>query len=91
MSIRPLGFVLVGCGRIAPRYLDLLNGPVEGARLIAVCDVKWDRADTAAKKTGVAAYTVMHEMMRAHQDAIDVVCVLTESGLHAEHSIALAP
>jgi predicted dehydrogenase len=91
MSGRPLGFVLVGCGRIAQRYLDLLNGPVKGARLIAVCDVKRDRADAAAKKTGVTAYTDMHEMMRARKDAIDVVCVLTESGLHAEHSIALAP
>jgi len=89
MTNKPLGFALVGCGRIAQRYLDLLSGPVAGARLIAVCDVKADRAEAAARKTGVQAYSDMHEMMGAQREVVDVVCVLTESGLDAEHSIAL--
>lgn len=91
MTDRPLGFALVGCGRIAQRYLDLLSGHIAGARLVAVCDTKPERAETAAKKTGAPSYPDMHEMMRAHRDAIDVVCVLTESGLHAQDVIALAP
>jgi UDP-N-acetyl-2-amino-2-deoxyglucuronate dehydrogenase len=91
MTEDSLGFALVGCGRIAQRYLQLLNGQVPGARLVAVSDVKAERAEAAARKWGVAAHLDMHEMMRVHRDDIDAVCVLTESGLHAEHVIALAP
>lgn len=91
MTNRPLGFALVGCGRIAQRYLDLLGGSIAGARLVAVCDVSAARAEAAAIKTRVPAYADMHEMMRTHRESIDVVCVLTESGLHAQHAIALAP
>jgi UDP-N-acetyl-2-amino-2-deoxyglucuronate dehydrogenase len=88
----PLGFALVGCGRIAQRYLDLLGGShIKDARLVAVCDLNAERAEQAAKKTGVPSFTDMHEMMRSHRDSLDVVCVLTESGLHSQHVIALAP
>lgn len=90
MTATPLGFALVGCGRIAQRYLDLLTGPVAGARLVAVCDVKPDRVEAASRKAKARSYADMHEMMRAHESDIDVVCVLTESGNHAEHVVALA-
>jgi predicted dehydrogenase len=90
MTSEPLGFALVGCGRIAQRYLELLSGPVAGARLVAVCDLKLDRADAAANRANVPSYMDMHKMMRAHQSEVDVVCVLTESGHHAGNAIALA-
>jgi UDP-N-acetyl-2-amino-2-deoxyglucuronate dehydrogenase len=86
-----LGFALVGCGRIAQRYLDLLGGGhIEGGRLVGVCDPRIERADAAARKAGVPAFYDFHEMFEAIGDSIDVVCVLTESGHHAEHVIALA-
>jgi predicted dehydrogenase len=89
--MNPTGFALVGCGRIAQRYLDLLGGEkVEGAMLTAVCDVKQDRARAAAEKNGVPQFADMHEMMRSAANAVDVVCVLTESGMHARHVIELA-
>jgi UDP-N-acetyl-2-amino-2-deoxyglucuronate dehydrogenase len=90
LTTAPLGFAIVGCGRIAQRYLELLTGPVAGARLITVCDVQRDRVEAAARKGEVPGYVDMHEMMRAHQSEIDVVCILTESGHHAVHAIALA-
>lgn len=90
MTDKVLGFALVGCGRIAQRYLDLLGGSVRCARLVAVCDVKPERLEAATKKAGVPGYGDMHDMMRVHHDDIDVVCILTESGRHAEHTIALA-
>lgn len=89
-SAVPVGFALVGCGRIAQRYLDLLGGPVAGARLVAVCDTQQDRVAAASLKTGVPAYADMHQMLREHAASIDVVCILSESGHHAEHAIALA-
>ena len=84
-----LNVALVGCGRIAKRHADLLGGGhIRGARLAAVCDRIDVRAQELARAFGVRAYTDMHEMAR--NEPIDVFAVLTESGLHAEHVIALA-
>ena len=84
-----LNYALVGCGRIAVRHSDLLgSGEIEGARLAAVCDVKLDRARKIGEKYDVPYFADMHEMMTSTD--IDVVTVLTESGYHAEHVIALA-
>lgn len=86
-----LGFALLGCGRIAQRYIDLLGrGEIEGARLVGVCDVKPDRAKAAGAKVGVPWFTNLEDLMTGVGKAIDVVCVLTESGNHAAHVIAIA-
>jgi len=84
-----LRIALVGAGRIAVRHGDLLgNGEIEGAKLAAVCDVDEIRAQQLADKHGVSAYTSMDEMME--REDLDVVSVLTPSGMHAEHVIHLA-
>lgn len=89
-EIPKLGVALIGCGRIAKRHADLLGGGhIRDARLVAVCDVREERALRLAEPYGVPTYVDMHEMARA--GGIDVFVVLTESGLHAEHVIALAP
>jgi predicted dehydrogenase len=85
-----LKFVLLGCGRIAKRHADLLGKQqINGAHLLAVCDIQEERARHIGEQFGVAWYTDMHEMM--HQEAADAVSVLTPSGLHAGHVCALAP
>jgi UDP-N-acetyl-2-amino-2-deoxyglucuronate dehydrogenase len=84
-----LRFGLIGCGRIAKRHSELLgHGQIEHAELAAVCDIIRNRADTVAGPFGVPAYSDMHEMME--RERIDVAVVLTESGLHADHVVALA-
>lgn len=81
---------LVGCGRIAKRHSELLgNGQVEGANLVSVCDIVATKAEAVAAPFGVPWFVDMHEMMQRAKP--DVVVILTESGLHAEHAIALAP
>ncbi len=88
-QVTVLNFALVGCGRIAKRHSELLGkGQIAGARLAAVCDVKPDRAEAIGKQFNVPFHTDMHEMMRS--EPIDVAVVLTESGLHAEHVVALS-
>ncbi|RTL56023.1 MAG: Gfo/Idh/MocA family oxidoreductase [Rhodocyclaceae bacterium] len=83
-------FALVGCGRIARRHSDLLGeNQIVGAKLSAVCDLVLEKAKDIGERFGVPYYTDMHEMMS--QNSCDVVVVLTESGLHAEHVVALAP
>ncbi|MEL6448525.1 MAG: Gfo/Idh/MocA family oxidoreductase [Pseudomonadota bacterium] len=85
-----LKFALVGCGRIAKRHSELLgHQQIDGAGLVAVCDIDAAKAQAIAEKFDVPAYTDMHEMMKTAD--IDVVVVLTESGYHARHVIELAP
>lgn len=82
-------FGLVGCGRIAKRHSELLgNQAVEGARLQAVCDIQPDRADKLAAPFGIRAYYSYEEMLK--DDELDVISILTPSGMHAEHAIAAA-
>jgi predicted dehydrogenase len=88
--MRVLNFALVGCGRIAKRHSELLGlNQIQNARLVAVCDLVREKAERIASQFSVPQFTDMHEMMRAVN--IDVVVVLTESGNHAEHVVALAP
>jgi len=80
---------LVGCGRIAKRHADLLgSGAVDGATLAAVSDIDPVRAEAFVQTYGVPGYTALEEMLT--QADLDVVAVLTPSGLHAEHAIAAA-
>lgn len=86
----PLRIALVGCGRIAQRHAALLGDhQIAGAELVAVCDIQPDRAEALASRYGVPGFTDAHAMMREVKP--DIVSVLTPSGLHAEHVIALAP
>jgi predicted dehydrogenase len=84
-----LNFALVGCGRIAKRHSELLgNGQIQGACLAAVCDLVEEKASKIGEQFSVPFFTDMHEMMQKVN--IDVVVVLTESGNHAAHVVALA-
>jgi len=81
--------VLVGCGRIAQRHAQLLGEEqIQGARLVAVCDIVAERAQEVAERFGVPAYTDMSEMLEKHQP--DLAAILTESGRHAVHAITAA-
>jgi UDP-N-acetyl-2-amino-2-deoxyglucuronate dehydrogenase len=84
-----LKFGLVGCGRIARRHAELLgHNKINNATLAAVCDIVEEKARSLAKEFNLPYYTDMHKMLE--KEDIDVVAVLTPSGLHAEHTIALA-
>jgi predicted dehydrogenase len=88
MNVQKFG--LIGCGRIAVRHAELLGQKqISGACLSAVCDVKPERAKAFGERFGVPWYSDMHEMLR--NEHLDVLSILTPSGLHAEHVIALAP
>ena len=84
-----INFALLGCGRIAKRHGELLGtGQIAGARLAAVCDVRAERAEAFGARHGVPWFTSLAELLRA--PGIDVVSVLTPSGMHAEHVVAVA-
>ncbi|OCK58340.1 Gfo/Idh/MocA family oxidoreductase [Bradyrhizobium sp. LMTR 3] len=80
---------LLGCGRIAKRHSDLLGGGrISGAKLAGVCDVNRERADAIGSRYNVPAYYDLQELLA--QREIDVVSVLTPSGLHPVHAISVA-
>lgn len=84
-----LKFALLGCGRIAKRHAELLGHfQIQGACLAAVCDIVPEKARKLGEDFKVPYYTDIDAMM-CNAD-IDVISVLTESGLHAKHVIALA-
>lgn len=83
-----IGFALLGCGRISRKHIDAVR-ETTGARLVAVCDILPDRARSHGEKLGVPHYVDLDEMLARQQD-IQVVNVLTPSGLHAQHCITIA-
>jgi predicted dehydrogenase len=83
----PVRFALVGCGVIAPIHARSITELAE-ARLVAVCDIIPEKAKTLVEEYPADVFTDYQEMIR--RPDIDVVCVLTPSGLHAEVGIAAA-
>jgi predicted dehydrogenase len=77
-------FGLIGCGRVAPRHAQSLR-ELEGARLVAVADVKESRADRFALEYGAEAYTDYRRML--DREDLNVVSICTPSGLHAGMAI----
>lgn len=84
-----LNFAIIGCGRIAKRHSELLGKKiVQNSNLVAVCDTLIDKAKLIASEYSIPFYSSINEMMT--NEKIDVAVVLTPSGLHAEHVIALS-
>ncbi len=79
-----LKFALLGCGRIAKKHAEVLS-ELEEAELVAVCDTIEDRAEEYGKKYNISYYTDYNEMFQ--KEDIDIVNILTPSGLHAKHTI----
>jgi UDP-N-acetyl-2-amino-2-deoxyglucuronate dehydrogenase len=85
-SGQPLRFGIIGCGAIGPTHAGAIQ-QIAGARLVAVADTIAGRAASMAETFNVARVYDSHEALVNDAD-IDVVCVCTPSGLHAEATVA---
>ncbi len=56
MAKRIINSAIVGCGVIGPTHAMSLRD-IDGARLVAVCDVEPQKAEAMAREYGGAAYT----------------------------------
>jgi predicted dehydrogenase len=83
--MKTVRFGILGCGKIGTRHAAKLQ-QVDGAKLVAVCDIVPERAEALAKQYGARAYTTPEDFLNDAE--IDFVNVCTPSGLHAEHAIA---
>jgi predicted dehydrogenase len=77
-----LRVVLIGCGRISRRHLDVIRECPE-LHLVGVCDVVGARARAAAELAGSSpkVFSDYREMVESLHP--DIAVVLTESGSHA--------
>ena len=82
--MKKINFAIIGCGRIAQRHAEHI---ANNGRLVAVCDVVKEKADSLAEKYGAAAYDSL-EALIANEKSIDVVSICSPNGLHAQHSIS---
>ncbi|OSZ77770.1 oxidoreductase [Chitinophagaceae bacterium IBVUCB2] len=78
-----LRFVIIGCGKIAPRHAAEI---IKQGELVAVCDTIKEKADALAAQFSTTAYYSIEDLF-SNEKNIDVVSVCTPNGLHAEHSI----
>ena len=76
---------LIGCGRVAGHHLRSI-ADVAGGRIVAVCDLLPEKSEPYAKQYNIPAFTSYHDMLRQVPE-IDVVAIITPSGMHAEHAM----
>ena len=87
-----LGVALLGCGRIALRHAELLSrGEIDGAKLVCVCDIDESRSKQFGEKYQVPYFTSLDSMMESCKNKIDIVSILTPSGMHAKNTLEVAP
>jgi len=77
-------FAIIGCGRIAYRHIEAIKAN-ENAELAALCDLNVNKANERNKEANVAVYQNYNEMLR--KEDIDVVNIMTPSGMHVEHAL----
>lgn len=88
MSIKR--FALVGCGKQARKHADVIQNYVGNAELSAFCDVVPEKALSFSEKYGAPAYGTIDKMMRECGERIDIVNILTPSGIHIKNVLELA-
>ena len=76
-------FGIVGCGRISKRHAEQI---IKIGELIAVCDIDSAAAEEMAAEFGCRSYTSI-DMLLSQEPDIDVICICTPNGLHAQHAI----
>ena len=86
MSVSDLGFGVVGLGMGANRAREV--AATSGARLVAVCDIDEERLDKVVAEHGCEGTPDYHDLLV--RDDIDVIYVMTPSGLHGQVAIDAA-
>jgi UDP-N-acetyl-2-amino-2-deoxyglucuronate dehydrogenase len=79
-------FAVIGCGHIGKRHAKMIiNNP--GCQLIALVDKKEKSQLDLIDFDDIPLFSDIELMLKKHQNDIDVVCIATPNGLHAEHAL----
>ena len=76
---------VIGCGRIAGHNCRAIIKTI-GLELAAVCDLDINKANQYSNEFGVPSFTNYHKMLQEISE-IDIVAIITPSGMHFEHSL----
>lgn len=76
---------IIGCGRVSGHHCRSIAS-TEGVELVAVCDVVPQKAHAYRHEFGARAYENYRTMLNENPD-IDVVAIITPSGMHHEHAM----
>ena len=82
-------FALVGCGSIAKKHVEVIVNQLTNTEIVGFCDVVYERAKAYGEKLGVPAFRSIHGMMDEIGKDIDIVNILTPSGIHYENVLEL--
>lgn len=84
---RKTKFAILGCGVIAETHANGINA-IEEAELVAVCEADETKGRQFADKHGGKLYMKFEDMLQ--NGDIEVVCICTPSGYHAEQTMLAA-
>jgi UDP-N-acetyl-2-amino-2-deoxyglucuronate dehydrogenase len=76
---------IIGCGRIAGHHCEAIK-KIRGLKTVSVCDLDFTKAQELAKKYKAKAYKSYYEMLDEQQE-INLVAIITPSGMHYEHAV----
>lgn len=79
---KKLGFGIIGCGVIADFHANALFELSGDADLLGVADVNYDAAEKFANRHRIRPYPDVPALLA--DKAVDVVCICTPSGYHAD-------
>lgn len=82
-----MNFAIVGCGFIAKKHASAIEN-IAGANLVAVCDKVDAAMEFYATTYQAATYNDLSEMLS--NENIDIVCICTPSGFHANLAVEVA-
>lgn len=80
--------VLIGCGRIFSRHIEVMSN-LPDVQLVGICDIRRDRLEKAAAASGTHPFSDYMDMVKTVKP--DIVSVLTESGSHARIACDVMP
>ncbi|AFS47862.1 NAD-binding Rossmann fold glucose/fructose oxidoreductase family protein [alpha proteobacterium HIMB5] len=85
MKIVKIG--IVGCGRVFEHYKKIFKKrKVNDFKIIVVCDLKLNTAKKASKYFKCDFTLDYSHMLNEYKDKIDLIIILSPSGLHFKHS-----
>lgn len=89
MGEKGANFALVGCGSIAKKHVHVIQNLLEESKIVGFCDSAYEKARSMGERMGVPAFASIRGMMESIGDQVDVVSILTPSGVHYQNVLEL--
>lgn len=85
-EMKSIKFAVIGAGHIGKRHAEMVKRNAN-AELLAFCDLRSEN-ECGVESFNVPFYHSTDDLFHNHPD-LDVVCVCSPNGLHAEHAMAV--